>query len=151
MTGRRPICPECRSDQIVPDVTNGGAGRNRCAVCNHVSAVRDFYPEPSPADPMPWIGKNERRLPVFNNLNSRYGKFYQPGVADAITERAREITAEAYKTLYLQDPVNFPIPEGYEWDNKTGTIKLITQTRAAVTDTPAPRHKPAPIRQYKDD
>lgn len=68
MTGRRPICPNCRSDQIVPDVTNGGAGRNRCAVCNHVSAVRDFYPDKEA-------------------LNSRYGTLGNPEFRDMFMQK----------------------------------------------------------------
>lgn len=141
---QRPICPACRSDQITPDASNGGAGRNRCAVCGHAAAVREFYSDrpttfvfaSGEADPIKAEFRDRRfmiapggdydpkdLLDQIPNINARYGKFYDPNLANSITEKAREITAEAYKTLYMQDPVMFPIPEGYHWDNKTGTIQ----------------------------
>lgn len=110
MTGRRPICPECRSDQIVPDATNGGAGRNRCAVCNHVSAVRDFYPEPSTTDPMPWIGKDERR----------YGTLGTP----------------EFRDMFMQQPE--PPTPGYRMNPKTGKLRPAKPHELHYGENPAP-------------
>lgn len=128
---RRPICPECRSDQIVPDVTNGGAGRNRCAACNHVGAVRDFYPEPLPG----------------HALVEHY--------ADKLRDHLREHPVSFAN--FMQEPVFDP--PGYRTDPKTGNLRpakyweLHPDERPVrtIADDPAPRRNPAPIRQYKDD
>ena len=38
-----PVCPNCQSGSVIPDASNGGAGRNYCQGCGHRAPVRDFH------------------------------------------------------------------------------------------------------------
>jgi len=124
---RSPVCPACGSTAVTSDASNGGAGRNVCH-CGHRAPVRDFYAKPA-----------------FGT----FGKFAEKPL--------EPITAEQYSKLYMQSPEYFPIPDGYKWDNKTGTIipkpgrvNYVIIPNGELNDMRHTR-EPAPIRQYKDD
>lgn len=149
---RAPVCPVCGSTAVSSDPTNGGAGRNVCH-CGHRAPVRDFYEwhDPAKAAAITATGQS-----ILREALGRYGRF---------AEKPNEpITREQYSALYLQSPEYFPIPDGYKWDNKTGTIvpkpgkvNYVTEPVAAVLmpngelNDMQHNREPAPIRQYKDD